>query len=366
MLNKETKVFRVIATEDDDCCEILVYGRIGDSGYYDDRLNNEQLPFIQILDDCAKKYQCIKVRINSPGGEVMHADGMARAIRKHADKIEMYADGVVASCAMDLYLAAPKAKRFAAKNAKFMLHKSRAMAYGTADDLLETSKCLQVFDDALAESLAENTGQTVEVVRKKYLEGGDHWFTATQALAEGFVGAIETYEAENVPAEAEKMNVEQLAQYYVERENTKPETNKPNSIISRMTNVLRGSKAAPSVTSLQEDKKEETIIPLQEEKHEEMTSENVLTALREGKISLDDMEKIVADEKAKQPISREVADGLVKKIADLEAKIDRMTIVNAGNGAPQAQGADPVVDTTVDPDAAILREAGASLKSFLL
>jgi hypothetical protein len=56
---------------------------------------------------------------------------------------------------------------------------------------------------------------------------------------------------------------------------------------------------------------------------------------------------------------------LVKKIAELEAKIERMAPVNAGNGAPQAAGADPVVDVAADPDAAIMREGGAVLSAFV-
>lgn len=62
--------------------------------------------------------------------------------------------------------------------------------FGNAAKLKDCVVHLEQIENTLCEIYAERTGKSVEEIRTTYMDGRDHWLTAEEALAEGFVDEI--------------------------------------------------------------------------------------------------------------------------------------------------------------------------------
>jgi len=109
-MKKEHKYFRIAATEaDKSTAEIYLYGYIGQEKWWDDDPTEAltDLEVVRAIRDLEQEYSRINVRINSPGGSVMHGDPIITALRNSKAEIHTYNDGMAASMAFDIWLAVP-------------------------------------------------------------------------------------------------------------------------------------------------------------------------------------------------------------------------------------------------------------------
>lgn len=129
----------------------------------------------------------ISLRINSPGGDVFEAKAIANAIKQHPAKVTAYVDGLAASAATTIALAADEVVM--AEGSFFMIHNAWSLAMGDADEMRKMGDMLEKVTDSIANEYVAKTGKDKEQVRTWMNE--ETWFTAEEAKAQGFIDSIQ-------------------------------------------------------------------------------------------------------------------------------------------------------------------------------
>lgn len=164
--------------------EIFIYGDIGES-WYDDTVAAAQF----VKDIGAITATAITIRINSFGGSVPDGVAIYNAIKRHAATITTVVDGVAMSIASLIAMAGDTVEM--AENAIFMVHAPwTGYASGNSADLRDTADMLDQFANAMATSYATKTGKPVADMLALLTDRTDHYYTAAEAKAMGFVDAI--------------------------------------------------------------------------------------------------------------------------------------------------------------------------------
>lgn len=172
--------------------EVLIYKEIGENWWSEDPITAARFR----ADLAALQVPEITVRILSAGGSVPDGLGIYNALKNHPAKIITVNDGLAASVASAIFMAGDV--RIAASNSLLMIHAPWTYVSGNAVDLREMADQLDVWASALAVCYAEATGQTKDQVMALIADGKDHFFTADEALAEGY--ATQIGEASPMPA----------------------------------------------------------------------------------------------------------------------------------------------------------------------
>ncbi len=308
---------------------IFMYGIVGDSDMFGD--NEEQnmtdIEFVKTLDMLKSQgVQEVHLRINSPGGYTSHGLAMITAIKSSPFDIHTWNDGQAFSMAADIWLCVPIANRHMAKNSSLMIHAPSIGCFGTAKDMRETADRLDTIAEASIQMMAEATGKTIEDIRQQFYDYADHHFTYNQCLDMGLFqeNSDEDYEVENPATITEPMKMTFF-----------------KSFINKLTQ--------PNVDEIPNNSFN---------KIEEMTTEALKTAIQDGTLNLGDVEKIIADEKAKQPLTvadaeKLLTDALAPVKAENEAlKIEVEALKKSTHGvAPHATAATGLgAEAANDPD----------------
>lgn len=101
--------------------------------------------FVKFFDDDPAAE--IELHINSFGGRVDQALAMLAAIERHTGRVVSYVDGVAASCASWLALAADEIH--IAKNAEIFIHRASSYIYGNAEDFEKEAAVLRSYDERI-------------------------------------------------------------------------------------------------------------------------------------------------------------------------------------------------------------------------
>lgn len=128
----------------------------------------------------------IHLRINSPGGSVFAARAIEQALRDHPAKVIAFIDGLAASAATFIAMAADEVVMN--KGALFMIHKAWTFSYGNADDLRSEAELLDKIDQTLIQTYADKTGQTVDQIGE-WMKA-ETWFNAQEAIDAGFADSL--------------------------------------------------------------------------------------------------------------------------------------------------------------------------------
>lgn len=171
----------------DGVAEILIYDEIGFWGV-------TARDFMQQL--AAIDAPTLRVRINSPGGDVFDGLAIYNALENYPGTVECYVDGLAASAASFIALAGDSVTM--APNAFMMIHKAWGFVIGNSDEMMETAGLLAKVDAQLAALYAEETGKPADEIMA--LMAAETWFTAEEAKAAGFADAI-AGEADDTTAE---------------------------------------------------------------------------------------------------------------------------------------------------------------------
>jgi ATP-dependent Clp protease protease subunit len=128
----------------------------------------------------------IHLHINSPGGDVFEARAMAAAIAAHKSTIVAHVDGLAASAATYVAIAAKEVEMV--EGSFFMIHKAWSIALGNADDMLQMAAILEKVDGSIVADYMKKTGKTKEELVA--LMAAETWYTAEEAKAAGFADRI--------------------------------------------------------------------------------------------------------------------------------------------------------------------------------
>lgn len=116
-----------------------------DAPYYDGEKVCSAEDFVKFFDD--DQAAEIELHINSFGGRVDQALAMLAAIERHTGRVVSYVDGVAASCASWLALAADEIH--IAKNAEIFIHCASSYIYGNAEELEKEAVVLRSYDERI-------------------------------------------------------------------------------------------------------------------------------------------------------------------------------------------------------------------------
>src|SRR5690606_18616282 len=105
----------------------------------------------------------IHLRINSPGGDVFDARAMVTALREHPARIVAHIDGLAASAASYVALAADEVE--ISDGAFLMIHNAWGVVLGNRHDLLEMALTLEKVDASIAADYQRKSGQDLATVQ---------------------------------------------------------------------------------------------------------------------------------------------------------------------------------------------------------
>jgi len=134
----------------------------------------------------AIKAKTIHLRINSPGGAVLDAEAMRTIVAQHPARVIAHIDGMAASAATGLALAAKEIEMSA--GAMFMIHNAWGLAMGGAKEMRDYADLLEKINANILAEYDRKTGKGEEQI-KDWMDA-ETWFTAAEALTNGFVDRI--------------------------------------------------------------------------------------------------------------------------------------------------------------------------------
>lgn len=162
----------------------------------------------------------IDVHLHCPGGSCIEGFAIYDALRTSGKRITTVVDGMCASMATVIMMAAPKERRFCQKNASFCIHNPYIPDYfnytagATADDLDNLAKKVQIQAEDLRNTqekilniYVERTGSSKEDLQA--LMDEDRWIDSARAIELGLIGETLEPNTDNKNIKAmEKVTVE--------------------------------------------------------------------------------------------------------------------------------------------------------------
>ena len=145
-----------------------------------------------VKDFNAIESKTIHLRVNSPGGSVFDGTAIFNVIKQHSSKVIAYIDGLAASIASVIVMAADEVR--AGQNAFFMIHEPWSIVIGDAEMMRAEADLLEKVSGTLVKAYTDKSGLSDEEVHDYMAK--ETWFTAQEALDAGFVDVIEEQESE--------------------------------------------------------------------------------------------------------------------------------------------------------------------------
>lgn len=167
----------------------------------------------------------INLRINSPGGDVFDSLAIYNALREHSSRVVTHIDGIAASMASVIALAADEVRM--AENAFLMVHNPWSLVIGNAADLRKEADLLDKVAGSLAMAYRQRTGASEEQVAA-WMDA-ETWFTADEASEAGFVDEV-VYSAKETDSPAALFDL---------------------SIFAHVPDALRATPADPTIRDLE-------------------------------------------------------------------------------------------------------------------
>ena len=130
----------------------------------------------------------IQFYINSPGGSITAGMAIYDTMQYVKCDVATIAVGMAASMGAFLLSAGTKGKRMALPNAEIMIHQPSAGTQGQVTDMAIHLKRFQTIKDRMNRILAENCGQSIDVVTNACER--DNFMTAEEAKAFGLIDRV--------------------------------------------------------------------------------------------------------------------------------------------------------------------------------
>jgi ATP-dependent protease ClpP protease subunit len=174
---------RASAANAPKAAEVYIFGDIGESWDEETVAAKEFVQNFAAID--ALK---ITVRMSSYGGSVTDGVAIHNAIKRHPAEIAVSIEGAAYSIASLIAMAGDTVEM--AENALFMLHAPWAGILGNSVEMREMADVLDRYAEAMASSYVAKSGQSHDEIMTLLTDGKDHWYTAKEALAAGFVDSV--------------------------------------------------------------------------------------------------------------------------------------------------------------------------------
>jgi len=163
--------------------EIFIYGEIGD-GWDDETVAARNF----VKDLSALDADAITVRLNSPGGSVTDGLAIYNALKRHRAEVHVEVDGIAASTSSLIAMAGDTISM--ASNALLMIHAPWGITVGNSKEFREFADVLDKHASAMSQAYATGTGRDAQEFMALLTDGEDHWFTAQDAEAAGYITGV--------------------------------------------------------------------------------------------------------------------------------------------------------------------------------
>jgi ATP-dependent protease ClpP protease subunit len=153
---------------------------------------------VQVIDAVtqAGDAEVLHVYINSPGGDVFEGRAIMAALSRFQGKTIAHIDSLCASAATGIALACNEVEM--SDGAFFMIHNASCVAWGDKSDLRETADLLQKVEGSIIADYVAKTGKP-EADIVAWMDA-ETWFTAAEALENGFVDRLAQAPADKAKA----------------------------------------------------------------------------------------------------------------------------------------------------------------------
>lgn len=337
------------AADSDGIVEILIYDEIGYGGWFYEGVTAQSM-VNQLKDIEADK---IRVRINSPGGDVFEGVAILNALRAHPAHVTTIVDGLAASAASFIAMAGDEIVM--ARNAEMMIHDPSGLCVGNAADMRDLAEQLDRIGDNIASMYSDRAGGTVDEWRTAMR--AETWYSDEEAVSAGLANRIERFDKQDDAAAKNRFDLSVFNFAGRGAAPAPPVTTSKNTTVTN--SVTRNSSAAEAeadrkgrpMATLQEalverlgiaaDADEETIIAAVDEALAEQTNESGSGAGSEG-------EGAPAEPTAEQFAAYARTNGLV--VVDQTQHAQIVAAANEGRAAraQQLREADErIVDTAI-------------------
>src|SRR3990167_8578640 len=163
--------------------EVLIYDYIGYGG-------GSAGDFIRELSNI--KSGKITLRVNSLGGDVFDGVAIFNAIKRHKAEVTAYVDGIAASAASFIVMAADDIVM--SPHSQMMVHEAHGLCLGPADDMLKMAEALDKSSDNIARIYAGRAGGEVAEWRARMKD--ETWISDREAVAPGLADRVDGEDAE--------------------------------------------------------------------------------------------------------------------------------------------------------------------------
>lgn len=160
-----------------DEAELFLYNEIGGFGTYAEDF------LAELKAVTAPK---LRVKVNSPGGSVFEGLACANALRSHPAEVTVQVDGLAASIASVIAMAADRV--VVQPQAMIMIHEAAGACLGDAQDMTAMAALLDKISDNVAGAYAERAGGTQADWRAAMRQ--ETWYTAEEAVAAGLADEV--------------------------------------------------------------------------------------------------------------------------------------------------------------------------------
>lgn len=130
----------------------------------------------------------VHLRINSPGGDVFEGRAIVEAIKRFSGKTIAHVDSLAASAATSIAIAADEVE--IAQGAFFMIHNASGIVYGDKTVMRDRADLMEKVEGSIINDYTAKTGKEASAIAA-WMEA-ETWFTADEAIANGFVDRLST------------------------------------------------------------------------------------------------------------------------------------------------------------------------------
>lgn len=175
------KVIKSVAGE----AELLIYDVIASTSYFGDEVTPK---FVNDMLNEIGEVSNLKVRINSPGGDVFAGVAIYSMLKRHPATVTAYIEGLAASISTVIPLAADKVVM--AKGSMWMIHRPMSSLWmARAERLRKEADLLDKVEGEMTDIYAEKTGMSTKELAP--LLDAETWYTADEAKSAGFIDEVE-------------------------------------------------------------------------------------------------------------------------------------------------------------------------------
>jgi ATP-dependent protease ClpP protease subunit len=126
--------------------------------------------------------------INSPGGDLWDGLAMYAALCRHPGQVRVTVDGLAASAASVVAMAASAGQLVMTAGSLLMIHEANAVCAGSSADMIAMAGVLDKASDSIAGVYAARAGRDAASWRAAM--AAETWYTPAEAVAAGLADSV--------------------------------------------------------------------------------------------------------------------------------------------------------------------------------